>query len=95
VAMSGVVGGALYLAAIGAATWRLYVVSRTNLDADLAALARVMVILSLVFLAAAVGFHTFIQDRAGDAYWMVTGLLIGPLAVRRQSAAEGRGGAPD
>ena len=92
-AMSGGVGGVLYLGAMCAVVARLYVVSRTNRDPDLASLARVMAIISVVFLVTAIGFHTLIQDRAGDAYWLIAGLLLGPLAAHGRRPAEGRGAA--
>ena len=91
-AMSGGVGGVLYLGAMCAVVSRLYIVSRANPDPDLASLARVMAIVSVVFLVTAIGFHTLIQDRAGDAYWLIAGLLLGPLAAQgRRRPTEGRG----
>ena len=92
-AMSGVVGGVLYLASIGVVVWRLHAASRTSSDPYLAGLAGMMAILSIVFLLAAFGFHSFIQDRAGDAYWLLVGLLLGPLAVRTRG--EGAAGSGD
>ena len=67
------------LTAVAIGLWRLI---RRNYDPDVTAVAKVMLILTVVFLAISVGFHTFIQDRAGDAYWLVIGLLLGPLTSR-------------
>ncbi len=83
--MSGGTGTAFYLATICLIGWRLYSASRDDPDPDLASLARMMAILTVVFLAAAIGFHTFIQDRAGDAYWIIAGLLLGSLAFREHN----------
>jgi len=77
VVMSGAAGTMLFLASIGVVALSLSAAARTNPDPDIASLALMMVILTLVFLATAVGFHTFIQDRAGDAYWMIVGLILG------------------
>ncbi len=78
VIMSGAVGAALYLGAIGVVCVHLHAVSRAARDPDTAGLARMMTVLTIVFLITAIGFHTFIQDRAGDAYWMMVGLLLAP-----------------
>ena len=86
VIMSGAIGSVLYLAMALALVLRLLHVTRNVDDPDVAAIARVMVILTLVFLAGSVAFHTLIQDRAGDAYWLLAGMLIGPLMVHRTSA---------
>jgi len=89
VVISGAVGTTLFLASIGIVVLSLHAASRTNPDLDLAGLATMTLILTVVFLVAAVGFHTFIQDRAGDAYWMIVGLLIGPLAARGNTQGKG------
>ena len=79
VIMSGAVGAALYVGAIGVVGVHLHVVSRAARDPDTGRLARMMTVLTVVFLITAIGFHTFIQDRAGDAYWMMVGLLLAPI----------------
>ena len=91
VIMSGVVGAAFYLCAICAVGLQLYVASRSHTDPYAAGLSRMMLVLTVVFLVAAIGFHTFIQDRAGDAYWMLAGLLLGPLAFNGHGARGSNG----
>ena len=85
--MSGAVGSVLYLAMLAAVAVGLLNVSRRRFDPELAAVARVLLILTAVFLVVSLGFHTFIQDRAGDVYWLLVGLLLGPLAARSRLTA--------
>ncbi|MDP6824429.1 MAG: hypothetical protein QF554_14170 [Dehalococcoidia bacterium] len=80
--MSGGVGFAMYLLIIGTVSTGLYRMSRGG-DRDLAAISRMLLLLTLVYFIIAIGFHTLIQDRAGDAYWILVGLLLGPLYLRR------------
>ena len=84
--MGGAIGSAFYLAMLAALAIGLWRLSRQGRDPDLAATARMLLILTAVFLLMSIAFHTFIQDRAGDAYWLLVGLLLGPIAVRSQSA---------
>jgi len=91
VIMSGVVGAAFYLCVICAVGLQLYAASRLHTDPYTAGLSRMMLVLTVVFLVAAIGFHTFIQDRAGDAYWMLAGLLLGPLAFTGHGARGSNG----
>lgn len=42
--------------------------------------ATALFLLLLVFTVASLGFHTFIQDRAGDVYWLLVGCAIGGVA---------------
>lgn len=86
VIMSGMVGGVLYVGTICVIGAGLLGVSRSHSDRYVAGLARMMLILTIVFFVAALGFHTFIQDRAGDAYWIIVGILLGPLAAGTRSA---------
>ena len=79
--MSGVVGSLLYLSMLLALSMRLFQISRLKSDPDVAATARVLLALTVVFLVVSIAFHTFIQDRAGDAYWLLAGVLIGPIAM--------------
>ena len=76
--MGGVIGGLIYASFIFYIFWRLYQVTRCHQDRTVVALARVMLFLGVIFLAGTIGFHTFIQDRAGDAYWFIVGLIISP-----------------
>ena len=80
--MSGAIGSTLYLAMLLLLSIRLFRISRLKFDPDVAATARVLLILTVVFLIVSVAFHTFIQDRAGDAYWLLAGVVIGPMAMR-------------
>jgi hypothetical protein len=76
--MGGIVGGILYLFSIGALLRRLRIVIAKCPDLSIAILAKIMFFLTVIFLIGSIGFHTFIQDRAGDLYWLITGLLISP-----------------
>lgn len=80
--MSGVIGSLLYLLVIATASTRLYRMSRGE-DRDLAAISRMLLLLTFAYFIIAIGFHTLIQDRAGDAYWILVGLLLGPLYLRK------------
>ncbi|MFH0911558.1 MAG: hypothetical protein V1918_08665 [Planctomycetota bacterium] len=73
--MGGIVGFSLFVFFILSVLRNLYSASRKS-PAPVAAMARALVFLLVAFLAAAVGFHTLIQDRAGDAYWLITGLVL-------------------
>ena len=42
-----------------------------------------LLLLTFAYFIIAIGFHTLIQDRAGDAYWILVGLLLGPLYLRK------------
>ena len=88
VIMSGVVGFTLYSIAIGLVLWRLWQISVSDQDRELKALARTLTLLTIVFVVISVAFHTLIQDRAGDAYWLLVGLVIGPLAMKTGTAGE-------
>ena len=85
-AMTGITGGVLYLASIIVVGVHLHAVSRTNRDPNLASVAAMMAVLSSVFAIATLGSHTFVEARAADAYWMIAGLLLGPLASYPWSA---------
>ncbi|MFN2383274.1 MAG: hypothetical protein ABR559_03310 [Gemmatimonadota bacterium] len=78
-AMTGVVGTILYGVFLLAVLARLYVRSGRGGDPVAAPLARQLIFLTLIFAAAALGFHTFIQDRAGDIYWIFVGVLCAPV----------------
>lgn len=85
--MGGTIGSVLYLGTLAALAVGLLRIAKRKDDPDSAAMARVLLILTIAFLVMSVGFHTFIQDRAGDAYWLFVGLLLGPLAFRTGSSS--------
>lgn len=87
--MGGAIGSFLYLGMLATVALRLFRIARGKFDSDLAAVARVLLILTFVFLLMSVAFHTFIQDRAGDAYWLMVGLLLGPLTALGVSGTTG------
>ena len=84
--MSGMIGSAFYLAMLGTLTNRLIIMGRRGIHPEIASVARALLVLTVIFLIAAVAFHTFIQDRAGDAYWLLIGMMIGPLFHARHHA---------
>jgi hypothetical protein len=83
--MGGAIGSILYLAMLVVMSNRLIRVGRSRFDPEVAAIARALLVLTIIFSIAAIGFHTFIQDRAGDAYWLLVGMVIGPLYHARRS----------
>ena len=82
--MGGLVGSLLYLATLLVLTLNLLRIVRRRDDLESAAIATVLLILTGAFLVMSIGFHTLIQDRAGDAYWLIVGLVLGPLAFQNQ-----------
>jgi len=83
--MGGVIGSTIYFAMLVTNIIKLRRVVTGISDPDLVATARVLIILTIAFLLMSTAFHTFIQDRAGDAYWLLIGLLIGPLSMGNHS----------
>lgn len=82
--MTGVLGLSLYLFFLGVVVRRLRWIDRSHADPSISAAAKMMIFLTLIFAAAAIGFPTFIQDRVGDLYWLIVGLLISPFLDSRR-----------
>ena len=74
--MGGAVGGVLYLLFLTSVFYRLRTSVMRDENKTVAELGRAMLFLGIACLFIAIGFHTFIQDRSGDAFWLITGLLI-------------------
>jgi len=85
--MGGVIGGFIFILFIGIVCWRLLSIARQHPDRTVASLSLAMLFLTIVFFAAAAGFHTFIQDRVGDAYWLIVGLLF-TMGIRNNEQAK-------
>ena len=78
--MGGAIGSFLYLGALAAMGIGLLRIAKHAADPESAGMAKMLLTLTVIFLVMSIGFHTFIQDRAGDAYWLLAGLMVGPLA---------------
>lgn len=76
--MGGTVGAAIFALFIAGVLGQLWRTAEETPSQALEALARVLALLTLTFLVAAIGFHTFIQDRSGDAYWLLIGAVLSP-----------------
>jgi len=74
--MGGAIGGFLFLLFMGIICRKLLSIARRHPDKTVASLSLVMLFLTIVFFVAALAFHSFIQDRVGDAYWLIVGLLF-------------------
>ena len=77
--MGGAIGSGLYLGALAAMGFGLLRIAKNAVDPESAGMAKVLLLLTFIFLVMSIGFHTFIQDRAGDAYWLLAGLMVGPM----------------
>ncbi|MHC4887732.1 MAG: hypothetical protein ACYTGH_21845, partial [Planctomycetota bacterium] len=79
--MGGGTGLALYLLMLYHLGAGLLTQSRLQRDPSLRALCVSLFLLTLAFGAGSYGFHCLIQDRSGDLFWLLCGLLLGPLAI--------------
>ena len=73
--MGGAVGVSIYLYFIFDLLRRLGKCGNHAIGAE-RQVARILMYLTVAFAAAAFGFHTFIQDRSGDLYWLLIGLVL-------------------
>ena len=80
--IGGAIGGFLYLILFGSLFKKLYMVARRHPISNVSALSWAMLFLGIAFFTAQIGFPAFIQDRVGDAYWFIVGILISP-GIRR------------
>ncbi len=81
--MGGAIGTALYslfLLAVAVRLWCAPSASRT--------FARTLLALLLIFALVGIGFHALIQDRAGDAFWLLVGLSLSRAMFRGKGIVE-------
>jgi len=82
--MGGVIGGFIFILFMGIICSKMLSIARRHPDKTVASLSLAMLFLTIVFFAAAVGFHTFIQDRVGDTYWLLVGLLFSAGSINKE-----------
>jgi hypothetical protein len=75
-ALGGLIGLLLYLMFLFVVYEKLWVLRKCYRGTSICDFATILLILEVIFFLVSIGFHTFIQDRAGDIFWLLVGLVL-------------------
>jgi hypothetical protein len=85
--MGGIIGLLIYFSFLFSISNKLYIIAKKHSDLTVSLVARMMLFLGIIFFFVSLGFHAFIQDRSGDIYWLIVGLLVSSFSGEKKEIA--------